>query len=812
MQKDKLQMVDDDQVENVGIMSGFMDEIDELMSEISDDDREEGEDADMARTMSRTPDSPEILMNNLRGDMRSIDARREELADLVGFREAEETPEGVLALLQPVLAQQQAAPPMPMPAGPAPMPQGMPPEMAGMAPPPMPAGPAPAMGGIGGLPMDQAMMPGMYQGGPVQNFNQGSGQMGVTPANDAFSAYPSDIVEEAQRRVRAMMDGGMVQQYNKGGVVQHFENGSTEEAVSAAGSYAPALRQPAVDYLTALMGREGAAVPDLQTAMADEAALYETLGLGTDKSANQAQMLFDIGQAAFGYAGNVGADGRPMQGSAAARLSQSLAPLAGKIGARGEAMSKEAQALKLAALKGAQGKISAAQASNAALAESQTGAAIKLAQQPKLSAMQAQIEFLKNSGASDAEIIETLFPGKSLTGSAADIAALKGMGKSDDEITALLWGSSTSPFAEQKAFLESLNLPGGNEALASRLGLGLPKDQQPTEFQVKVKMMEDANFTPEQILDRIAPPDKPSPFREKFDMLTATGDYSPKDALNLLVGDNSTARDQRIQDIMKATGRERDQVVLDLENQLRTDPTSGVTSLYEPFTRKFTPVIVDWANTEGADASRVTVPPLSAENIQPLLREGEGVGIKSALANTFNSVIGQFIPIMEFDSEREARERIGAINVAVNEAFTGGGRSPVITLEKLQQLFPEPNEAWLNPKDAALKFQTSASYLAQVYADDLRGSKDPQLGQKEMQDLGARAKGMLNALQLIVTPETLKQIESVAESGLRVEDNYKKLGIEQILAIDPSNMVPLERAAYTARLKELKSLAPTEEK
>jgi hypothetical protein len=50
-------------------------------------------------------------------------------------------------------------------------------------------------------------------------------------------------------------------------------------------------------------------------------------------------------------------------------------------------------------------------------------------------------------------------------------------------------------------------------------------------------MMEDANFTPEQILDRIAPPNQPSPFREKFDMLTATGDYSPKDALNLLVGD-----------------------------------------------------------------------------------------------------------------------------------------------------------------------------------------------------------------------------------------------------------------------------------
>jgi hypothetical protein len=55
--KDKLQMVDDDQVENVGIMSGFMDEIDELLEEISGEEQEEGDDADMARMMARTPDS-----------------------------------------------------------------------------------------------------------------------------------------------------------------------------------------------------------------------------------------------------------------------------------------------------------------------------------------------------------------------------------------------------------------------------------------------------------------------------------------------------------------------------------------------------------------------------------------------------------------------------------------------------------------------------------------------------------------------------------------------------------------------------------
>jgi hypothetical protein len=126
--KNKIQMVDDDQVENVGIMSGFMDDLEGLLEELSAEEMEgmeEGDEADMARTMKRSPDSPEILMNNLRGDMRSIDARREELSDLVGFREAEETPEGVLALLQPILGQQ-AAPMMPPQGMPAMPPQGMP--------------------------------------------------------------------------------------------------------------------------------------------------------------------------------------------------------------------------------------------------------------------------------------------------------------------------------------------------------------------------------------------------------------------------------------------------------------------------------------------------------------------------------------------------------------------------------------------------------------------------------------------------------------------------------------------------------------
>lgn len=145
--KDK--MMDD--IENVGIMQGFLDEAAEKEDELEEE--ESSEEANAARMLDRRPDSPEILMNNLRGDMRSVDARREELADLVGYEAATETPESVLAMLQPVLAQQGGIgalpqsgpmaqgpqPPMPPPPGGA---MGGPPPGA----PPLPPGGAPLLG------------------------------------------------------------------------------------------------------------------------------------------------------------------------------------------------------------------------------------------------------------------------------------------------------------------------------------------------------------------------------------------------------------------------------------------------------------------------------------------------------------------------------------------------------------------------------------------------------------------------------------------------------------------------------------------
>lgn len=165
-------------VENVGIMSGFGDDLDSLISEVmAEEGMTEGEEYETGKLMDRTPNSPEILMNNLRGDMRSMDARREELADMVGYNAAMETPDEVLALLQAQIAADQA------PAGigalppAAPMPQGAP-------------------------PMPQGGIAQMAKGGYVQNFAEGSDEDGVTPYGDtsSFGAFPPEIVDMAKQQ------------------------------------------------------------------------------------------------------------------------------------------------------------------------------------------------------------------------------------------------------------------------------------------------------------------------------------------------------------------------------------------------------------------------------------------------------------------------------------------------------------------------------------------------------------------------------------------------------------------------------------
>ena len=336
---------DPSQDENVGIMQGFMDDVHEMLGvdDMFDEEPGEEDDGGVTKAMNRRPNSPEILMNTLRGDMRSVDARIEELADMVGYNAAASTPPEVLALLQPMLKQQgiaaleAAAPDMP--------------DM-GMAPPDMPdMGMAPPPGAMGMAPPP--------------------GAMGMAPPPDAMGMAPPPM----EGGIGSLPQGDMGQppmQMARGGPVQYFQNG--EEVVAGAvtpvdpRTFSPEvmdmLRQRMLGQLAADPTAAAELQPGYLTRRTQELSPEYKALLGVDPGASKGQMLFDVAQAALNYAGNVNAQGQPMLGSQAARLAGAASGLPGAIGARASEAQKQNQAIRLAAMQGAQSEIDAARSAS----------------------------------------------------------------------------------------------------------------------------------------------------------------------------------------------------------------------------------------------------------------------------------------------------------------------------------------------------------------------------------------------------------------------------------------------------------------
>ena len=257
------------------------------------------------------------VINSIRGDDAPIEARYAELAELVGPEDAQQTPESVLALVQPAIIMNAvdqgigglAAEEMTAPVEGA-MAEGI---MSTVAPPPPPemmAAPPAAPGPM----MDPAMM----GGPPPVNFNQG----GLVRRGD-------------NQPVIMMQTGG--------------------DPVAAAGRLGELYEQK---------------MPLYQSILGDQSAALEE-----QKKLTQAQMLFDIAGAALAYANPTQAEiqaGRklsPAERLAAAVTETKLLPT---IGARAQqqldakkAVTTAEQQMKLSALGAAETGLAAQQAADA---------------------------------------------------------------------------------------------------------------------------------------------------------------------------------------------------------------------------------------------------------------------------------------------------------------------------------------------------------------------------------------------------------------------------------------------------------------
>ena len=191
---------------NSGIMSGFdMDEMEEAP-----------EPSEEMPQMARTPQNPEILMNNLRGDFRSVDARYQELAQMVGEEAAMETPPEVLAMLQGQLQQQSGG------IGGLPQAQGMQPggapsgaPAAGGQPGQQPPAPQQPQGIAAAMPQGMEGAPPFSQGAQApQQFSHGGSVEpmtpdGLPPMHAQFGAFVNPAMRFAQMGADKLSTLGM---------------------------------------------------------------------------------------------------------------------------------------------------------------------------------------------------------------------------------------------------------------------------------------------------------------------------------------------------------------------------------------------------------------------------------------------------------------------------------------------------------------------------------------------------------------------------------------------------------------------------
>lgn len=160
-----------------------------------------------------------------------------------------------------------------------------------------------------------------------------------------------------------------------GGIVQHFSEGSDEEAVTPVQetSYMSLPPELIAQARQALMTPSSPLpVPELARDAPRKAAAYRQLLGGGSKELTQAQMLFDIAQGALNVASGVDAEGRPIRGavSPVGRIAAGFKNVPAMIGARAAELQKQDRAINLAALEATEKQIGSTLEYNARVIES----------------------------------------------------------------------------------------------------------------------------------------------------------------------------------------------------------------------------------------------------------------------------------------------------------------------------------------------------------------------------------------------------------------------------------------------------------
>jgi hypothetical protein len=295
-------------------------------------------------------ETPEDVINAIRGNQKPLDARYMELAQFVGEEDAAQTPESVLAFVQPVIMMtEQGA----MDSGIGELMQGLmgDTEMSGdMA------------GGVGSL----MMAAGAQEAPAPQNFNQGGAVQSFALGGIAMPSAFVPMLNEDQGAPSSQAELLMGLR-NKGGDPASSKAELLMGLRNKGGD--PALLQ--AELLKDLMSTGDGSAGSLKSYYNEMLPIYQEVLGQTDEDRNMAkgQAYFDVAQAGLALASGVDPrTGENMAGKPfAAQLAQASSALPAQFSERAKNMRQQDRALKAAALENAMGRAETDRQTRAAL-------------------------------------------------------------------------------------------------------------------------------------------------------------------------------------------------------------------------------------------------------------------------------------------------------------------------------------------------------------------------------------------------------------------------------------------------------------
>jgi hypothetical protein len=290
----------------------------------------------------------EGMINAVRGDEQPIEARRAELAGLVGPEDAEATPDSVLALVQPVV--QLAA-----------VDQGI--------------------GALAAEDMGAVSMEGPMSEGIMSTVDT------AMPAEQVMVEPPMEMGVGNQPPVNFNQGGAVrpVQYYQPGGEVIGGVNFTPQDFFGPRIGIAP-QQSLALRAIMDSSEERTAGQDDLREFVEESADIYREYGLGDaesraadleeQKRLSRSQMLFDIANTALAFAAPMEGERSGMSAAERLAMAASSTKLPQTIGARAQQQleyekeaDKEERAITLAALQSGETKLAAQRAAQAKLAE-----------------------------------------------------------------------------------------------------------------------------------------------------------------------------------------------------------------------------------------------------------------------------------------------------------------------------------------------------------------------------------------------------------------------------------------------------------